>query len=104
MLPQQRFDVTRGAVAAPNPDYAGCRTGDLTAFLEVRVLGHDGETAFQREAPYRQVVGTLKTSFPHMERLRKDVREARDQIRLEVLVEQQLHVPTMNCVRSRSAA
>ena len=41
-------------------------------------VGHDGENAFQREAPYRQVVGAFEFRFPHMERLRNDVRKVCD--------------------------
>lgn len=34
VFPQQRFDVWRGAVSAPNPDHAGRRAGKLAKLLE----------------------------------------------------------------------
>lgn len=101
---QHRFDICGRTVPAPDPHHLGCRTGQLTAFLEIRILGHYGESTLQRKTPDGLVGSTLKSNGADVPLLWKDFSERIDQAWREILVEKQLHGPTLSCARSRSAA
>ena len=102
--PQHRLDILGGAVAASDPDDRWRRHRELTAFLKIRVLRHDREAMICRVAPDRFIVSAFQTELSNVLRPGEQVREQIDQARRQVLVEQQLHAASVNCVRSRSAA
>ncbi len=101
---QHGFDVSGRTVPASNPHHTGNRTGDLAALLEIRVLGHDDEAVLPRKLPYGFIGRAIEIDRLDMRSLREYIKQKIDQPWRQILVEQQLHVFTVNCIRSRSAA
>ena len=59
---KHRFDVCGRAVTVSNPHNTGNGAGESTALLEVRILGHDGESVLQRKTPDSVISGAVKPS------------------------------------------
>lgn len=104
VISKNRSDLRSRTIPAANPHDARCRSGDLAAFLEIRILGNDDEAVFLGVIPYGLVVSPIEPGDLHMRRSGKQVREEIDQPRGEVLVEKEFHALAVNCIRSRSAA
>lgn len=105
-LEQQCQQVTIAHVSAAQPDDLGWDAAREGEFVEIHVLGHDGQVIQLRVLPYLQIGSAIKTGSPGLSRSRETCRELIEKAERKILIEQQLHaergIRTIRC--SRSAA
>ena len=101
---QQCFDVSRGTVAAPNPDDLGRRAPEEAHLVEVGVFRENRETVVSGVIPDGCVGRSGQTDIANVDGPRKLIRQGGDETRGDVLVEEEPHSGGIETtLRSRAA-
>ena len=104
MLPNNLFDICRGAIATADPDDLGWKSENEASLMKVGILRHNDKAVITGKLPDDGVICVPQTHEPHMRRTGVDGLQGSHQARRQVLIQEKLHEGIVTSLRSRSAA